>query len=482
MLLLAIVLLQWWSLARVATQPADPSAGSDAPLGLALTWAAFGPWLFLQLLIFQNIARLTALTDWPQPLAFGWITLSNAVGLMAALWFIPRIQPRRWPGLAILGLILAATLWTIEPKGPVAAIFLLAGQMISSVLMAAVASSLAAGKGRAGLARLTVSHGAAMILLFLFLFLFYSGYDIALPIPNLVLPAAASLVVGAAAVFASQIAPAERMTTLILIRWRPAWLSLLLLLLPAAHLAVYKTHTGETGQGFPVRVMTYNLHDGFDPDGYLGMEALARTIEEQNADIVALQEVARGWVIYGSLDMLAWLTQRLKMEYVYGSTTGALWGNAILSRMPILDHELHRLPPDDLLLKRGFIWAQVDVGSGERLNMIATHYHHPEEGNAIRVAQSQAVLDYWQGAPRTAVLGDLNAQPGSPEMEMLRQAGFADALDLAGVSPGYTYSARAPDRRIDYIWLSPDLRATDAAIPPSDASDHLGIVAAIAPR
>ena len=58
-------------------------------------------------------------------------------------------------------------------------------------------------------------------------------------------------------------------------------------------------------------------------------------IEEQQPDIVALQEVTRGWVIYGSFDMLVWLSQRLDMPYVYGPAADSVWGNAILSRYPM---------------------------------------------------------------------------------------------------------------------------------------------------
>lgn len=80
--------------------------------------------------------------------------------------------------------------------------------------------------------------------------------------------------------------------------------------------------------------MTYNLHNGFNTDGNLDMEALARVIEENHPDIVALQEISKGWLITGRLDMLTWLSQRLSMPYVSGPTADPLWGNAILSPIP----------------------------------------------------------------------------------------------------------------------------------------------------
>ena len=82
--------------------------------------------------------------------------------------------------------------------------------------------------------------------------------------------------------------------------------------------------------------MSFNVHNGFSRDGRLDLEAIAQVIEASGADVVGLQEVSRGWLINGSADMVQWLSQRLGMAYVYGPTEGALWGNALLSRLPVL--------------------------------------------------------------------------------------------------------------------------------------------------
>ena len=93
--------------------------------------------------------------------------------------------------------------------------------------------------------------------------------------------------------------------------------------------------------------------------------------------------------------------------------------------------------------------------------------------------QSEAIVDYWGGNGRTLLMGDLNAEPDAPEMQLLRQAGFADSLDLTIVQPGFTYPATGPTKRIDYIWLSPDLVASQVVIPSDLASDHLGVAATV---
>ena len=114
--------------------------------------------------------------------------------------------------------------------------------------------------------------------------------------------------------------------------------------------------------------------------------------------------------------------------------------------------------------------------------VINAHYHHPEEDTAIRVRQTEVILDFWDGKDRTVFLGDLNTRLGEEPLAMLSQAGLYDAMDLAGVEPGFTTPPEEPQHRIDYIWVSGDLDVRDAVIPRSLASDHLPVVATIAPE
>ena len=114
--------------------------------------------------------------------------------------------------------------------------------------------------------------------------------------------------------------------------------------------------------------------------------------------------------------------------------------------------------------------------------MLATHFHNGEEAEdaAHRMPQALAVLEAIDSARTVVLLGDLNASPDHPEMLQVAAAGFVDAFVAAGPpGDGFTWPADELEQRIDYVWTSPDLTATDFSMPVSPASDHLGVAVTV---
>jgi len=233
---------------------------------------------------------------------------------------------------------------------------------------------------------------------------------------------------------------------------------------------------GEITPSLPVRVMTYNIHSAFASDGHQDPEAIARVIEASGADIISLQEVSRGWLIDGSTDLTTWFARRLGMQVLFKGTTGPMWGNAILTRYPVLEHGSGSLPLAGSLMARGYLWAKIDVGDREPLLVIATHLHHVEAENQVRLEQVPVVLAFWDQAPNSLIMGDMNSEPGYPEMDLIAQAGLVDSWAEAGSGKGLSWPAIDPFERIDWIWHTPDLTALEAEIIQSTASDHLPLV------
>ncbi|MCP4363035.1 MAG: hypothetical protein GY796_33940 [Chloroflexi bacterium] len=476
LLVVIVAFLQLGCLAGMLYQLPSIHEAEDPPLNQALLWTAFGAILFLQLLIFANVAQLTAVILWSFPAAFTLALFTAVVGLGGVFYaYYPGVHPLVWV-LEIIILLVALIGYANSAFTTIVALII--GQFVLGEGLMLVVLNLRTGSGRDSIRNLTIGNGLGMLLFAIFIFLYYAGYQIRLPFPNTALVFTAVLLIFLCGFFANRSLRRQDSVKEPILMRSLALLLLAVVIVAAVKFFTWNTPTPITPTSNPTQVMTYNLHNGVNPQGQLDLEAIAQAIENQNPDVVSLQEVSRGWVVNGSVDMLIWLSQRLDMPVIWGPTEGELWGNAVLSRYPVIQSENRPLPPNDLLLHRGFIWAEIETGT-EPLQIIDTHFHHITADNPIRVQQSQAILDFWQDRPHTLLMGDLNAPPDSPEMMMLQTAGFNDAIATSGIAPGYTFISTNPTIQLDYIWYTSDLSATAVAIPPSTASDHLSIATTI---
>ena len=384
------------------------------------------------------------------------------------------------PVTALLGVLLVIAVlrgWS----GVTTAAAMAAGQAAVSMAVVLIAVAATAGQGHPSLGRTSVASGCGMMLMLLLLFGYYASYDI-----EVILPRAAFAPLAAAVVLACGVLATRRLPDLLPDQVRsgvaPA-IAVVLLVVPAGYWLAWDEPVPRQAPSGSVRVMSYNLHQGFGLDGRLDLAELAEVIKAEGADVVALQEVSRGWVIDGAVDMLVWLSQRLDMVYEWGPAADSLWGNAVLSRYPLSGDETRPMPNNDKLrLKRTFTSVNVDVGGGRTLTVIGTHLRHGDANSAQRVPQVNAIVDFIGGMKAVVLMGDMNARPDDPEMAGLREAGLQDAFVASG-APGDGYTSRPdnPVKRIDYIWLSNDLTASDFSIADSIASDHLPVAVTVSP-
>lgn len=456
----------------------EPVAEADTPSETSAREAVFavalGPFLFLQSMVLQNQGWIAQTLGWGMPQAFLVVMLGN----VAAAWGLrcglrAAHGGRRWGEAAGL-LILVGAMAVAHRGGLAVGVLLLAAQAAAGWAMAATASALMVPRQR-GLGWTTLWLAAGLVLHLGLIFLYYGSFYVQLPLPRLlVLPSAAAAVAGLAW-FAER---AERGGPMVEGAGWPVAVAMVLLLVPLLTWGVQgnEPRARPPDSGTSVRVMTYNIHSGYDSQGGQGLEAIARVIEESGAEIVALQEVSRGWLIDGSTDVPAWLSRRLGMPFVFRGTADPVWGNAILSRYPIVDRGWGGLPLDGTVLQRGYLWTRVDTGSGEPVLVVNTHLHHVEDEHVPRLAQVETLLTFWDHRPRTVLLGDLNSRPEFAEMAQLRSAGLVDAWAEAGHGDGWTWPARDPYERIDWVWHTRDLKAVSAEVLSSTASDHLAVV------
>ncbi|MEW4530717.1 endonuclease/exonuclease/phosphatase family protein [Maioricimonas sp. JC845] len=231
-----------------------------------------------------------------------------------------------------------------------------------------------------------------------------------------------------------------------------------------------------------LRVLSYNIHHAEGVDGKLDLERIAGVIRAVEPDLVALQEVDSNVRRSESVDQPAELARLTGMEGVFGGNIelqGGGYGNAVLSRLPIVRHENHRLPRFDNGEQRGVLEVEVTLpGDRGRLLLLATHFDH-RRNERERIASAEAInrmVAKRSGLP-ALLAGDLNALP---ESETLRVLGRQWTRSNAEVQP--TFPAQKPNRQIDYVLFRPEGRwkvVETKVLDESVASDHRAFLAVL---
>jgi endonuclease/exonuclease/phosphatase family metal-dependent hydrolase len=239
-----------------------------------------------------------------------------------------------------------------------------------------------------------------------------------------------------------------------------------------------------------LRVMTYNIQAGGG-----NLDRIAETIRSAAPDMVGLQEVDVHWDARSAFaDQAELLARSLGMEARFAAIyripvsdstkPPRQYGVALLSRCPIRSFNNRRLTRLSTQVENavpapmpGFLEATVDVG-GTPVRVFSTHldYRADPRVREKQVAEMLAIIAESSGP--TILVGDLNAQPQAPELGPL----FSKLRDawLVGDGSGFTYPAKEPVRRIDYVLTSPHFVARSARVPDTQASDHRPVVVDLA--
>lgn len=218
------------------------------------------------------------------------------------------------------------------------------------------------------------------------------------------------------------------------------------------------------------RVVVYNVH-GFRS----GVADVAAVVHALEPDLLLLNET-------GGRLALRRLSRALGMELASDpwSPLRRRIKNAVLARPPwrIVGHRLHRFGDVRRPLNpRGALVAQVGR-TGRRVWVLAIHLGlHPLE----RLHAAEELADLARGLEGPVLIGgDCNELPGGRAVSFLADR-FWDAWAGEG---GETFPAEDPSSRIDYLFVSEELRVERAVVPRDEragrASDHLPLATDLA--
>ncbi|NLC69615.1 MAG: hypothetical protein GX754_12725 [Clostridiaceae bacterium] len=238
-----------------------------------------------------------------------------------------------------------------------------------------------------------------------------------------------------------------------------------------------------------LKIMSYNICSGrnFNNDKKINVRDAGRVIQKYGPDIVGLNEV-RG---LGNAEQFftgqeQTLAEMLGYHYYFAKAIdfdSGPYGNALLSRFPIIYAETRMIedPPvkdeDAYYETRCILKARLDVNGG--LNVYVSHYGlaNSEKLNAVKKTLELMKTD--KGP--LIFMGDLNMEPDDERLVPI----FEVLKDTAGPSAGpgndklLTFPSDAPEIKIDYIFVSRNIKVLSSMVPAETTSDHRPYIAEI---
>lgn len=233
-----------------------------------------------------------------------------------------------------------------------------------------------------------------------------------------------------------------------------------------------------------LRIATYNIHKCVGMDRRFSPERIVDVLREVDADLVALQEVLCQRGPDRREHQAAYLADALEMQFFLGENRrlrGGLYGNAILSRLPVTRAENH-----DISVRRreprGCLYAEVALGETKRLHFFNVHMgtSYFERRLQVHKLLAEHVIDRHEYAGSRIVAGDFNEWTRGITTRLLTTR-FEAVEARKDLGARRTFPGFLPLLHLDHIYFDKKFTLARAFVHKTRtaliASDHLPIVA-----
>ncbi|MEM7478187.1 MAG: endonuclease/exonuclease/phosphatase family protein [Planctomycetota bacterium] len=251
---------------------------------------------------------------------------------------------------------------------------------------------------------------------------------------------------------------------------------------PSDHAAVLTTmamkEPADSSVAESMQAMSYNIRHGVGTDYKLDLKRIAKVINEQSPDFVALQEIDMRAKRSGGVNQIVELGEITEMHPAFGAFMdyqGGRYGMGMLSRFPIKSSQSVRLPDGNE--PRIALAVEVILPGGQPLMVVDVHFDWVSD-DKYRWQQAEVVREFLNtlGGPYV-LLGDFNDRKGSRTLKLLSENEMEAAKPE---SDRFTIPADKPRSEIDFVFVGPKSAwesASGKVVAEPLASDHRPVVA-----
>jgi endonuclease/exonuclease/phosphatase family metal-dependent hydrolase len=472
---LAVLQLVMAHYVRLSTPLLEPSPRMIT----ALSAFGLGPFFYLAHIEYQNITELFVRSGWQFNIVVVAVLVSNLIGIMLSIFFNSQPPGRRTSIfiaaqiIMLTGLVVGWFVW----DGSVYLVAICVSGIAASVILGFVSRSLLEDIStvRPGYGRF--AHGIGFIIFLLLALMYYI-----LQTSMLVSIIAALILMASSIGRMHRQTPREHQLRLLPSPEPVSRIPLLLLVLLtiSTSIWIYENDTDSAVRfGMPdeLHVMTLNAHQGFDALGGIGVTRQTELIRQEDIDVVAISEASRGWLFNGMIDTLLWMSHELGYEYVYGPEIEFVTGNAFVSRYPIRVREAGVFKAQSFPVTSGFLRVHLFEGQ-QPLQMIGAHLAWGEAPDDIEVRRQEVeeLFEMLEPGIPTIILGDLNMRPHEPGYALFQNAGYQDWVNEYHPGENYTFNTMGLYKRVDYIFVAPQMQIHAMDNLPVTVSDHLPVL------
>lgn len=230
--------------------------------------------------------------------------------------------------------------------------------------------------------------------------------------------------------------------------------------------------------------------------GSRDFKGMAEVIKENKIDVVGIQEAGIFYDNPQPLNIAEKIARELDFNFVFYPSLDArpersyIIGNAILSRFPILESAVYPLGPEveydetSRTEPRILVFSKIKV-EDKLVNFYTTHLQFSVncQTTDARLNQVEKILALVKSDRPTILAGDFNVPPQNEEIKKIEKV----LTRVSGDEPTWTvypwekygWKVGGLEYRIDYLFISKDLKYKNPQVIKSRLSDHLPIKASV---